>query len=172
MGLFSNAIINLEHCQLKNSIAEHSVKLLASEFAASPPWLNLGISAQRLERYFLSDDVSLRRYFIVYETKTAGCVCIRYPWLRGAYIEFLGLTSSFRGLGLGAEILQWVEMETIQESKNLWVLSSSFNHGALAFYQRLGFYRIGLIEGLIVPELDEVLLRKRLNNLTIHNNKP
>jgi hypothetical protein len=58
--------------------------------------------------------------------------------------------------------LAWAETEARRESKNLWVLTSSFNHQALKFYQGLGFYPIGPIQGLVSPEHDEILLRKIL----------
>jgi GNAT superfamily N-acetyltransferase len=87
---------------------------------------------------------------------------VRHPWLRGPYIELLGVFPDYRGKGLGKQVLAWVETEARRESKNLWVLTSSFNHQALSFYQSLGFYPIGPIQGLVSPEYDEILLRKSL----------
>jgi ribosomal protein S18 acetylase RimI-like enzyme len=58
--------------------------------------------------------------------------------------------------------LAWAETEARRESKNLWVLTSSFNHQALKFYQSLGFHPIGPIRDLVTPGYDEILLRKIL----------
>lgn len=163
MLLFSLNVENLEQCKLINPIPDDAAMVLATTLAASDPWLSLNISAKMLARYFVHENIGLHRYMVQVDDEIAGVLCVRYPWLRGPYIEFLGLTVKFRGLGLGRLILQWAEAEARRESGNLWVATSSFNHKALKFYQQLGFYQIGIIEGLIVPEHDEILLRKRLN---------
>ena len=93
----------------------------------------------------------------------AGVICIRYPWLLGPYIELLGLKPEYRGLGIGRQIIEWAEKEARRESKNLWVLSSSFNLDALEFYKKRGFFNIGVIEGLVNSKYDEILLRKCLS---------
>jgi ribosomal protein S18 acetylase RimI-like enzyme len=92
----------------------------------------------------------------------AGVICLRYPWLRGPYIELLGLIEIYRGQGIGSQLLNWAETEARYQSNNLWLLTSSFNELAQQFYSRHGFQQIGRIEGLIHTDYDELLLRKRL----------
>ncbi len=128
--------------------------------AKNDPWLTLDISATTLERYFMRDDLGLHRYTVHIEGEIAGAVCVRYPWLRGPYIELLGLTAQYQGLGIGKQILAWAEAEASYESKNLWVVASSFNHRALKFYQHQGFQPIGTLQGLVCQNYDEILLRK------------
>jgi ribosomal protein S18 acetylase RimI-like enzyme len=130
--------------------------------STSEPWVSLKFSATSLAGYLTREDAALRRYVVSVDGNLAGVICVRHPWLRGPYIELLGVFPDYRGKGLGKQVLAWVETEARRESKNLWVLTSSFNHQALSFYQGLGFCQIGPIQGLVSPEYDEILLRKNL----------
>ena len=159
---FNQTSIPLAACELTRSLSIADAELLSVAFALSEPWLTLGVSATGLKNYFLRDDTHLYRYAVRVDGQLAGVICLRYPWLRGAYIELLGLLDSYRGQGIGADIMQWAETEARQYGDNLWLLTSSFNQQALQFYQRQGFQQIGVVEGLVHPDYDELLLRKRL----------
>lgn len=159
---FSKAIENLDSCQLSTLLTNEQALAVAEMLSVSEPWISLKFSATSLASYLTRDDTSLRRYVISVEANLVGVICVRYPWLRGPYIELLGLFPNYRGKGIGKQVLAWAETEARCEAKNLWVVTSSFNHQALDFYQRLGFYPIGPIPGLVTPEYDEILLRKCL----------
>jgi GNAT superfamily N-acetyltransferase len=133
---------------------------VAEMLAVSEPWASLEFSAASLASYLRRDDAALRQYLVSVDGNVAGVICVRHPWLRGPYIELLGISPDYRGKGIGKQVLSWVETEARLEAKNLWVLTSSFNHQALNFYQNLGFHPIGPIQGLVTPEHDEILLRK------------
>ena len=152
----------LKRCTLCSTVLACDAELLSIAFANSDPWQTLGVSANNLKTYLLRDDAHLRRYVIKVEDKTAGMLCLRYPWLRGAYIELLGLLPDYRNHGIGTELLDWLEQETKTYSSNLWLAASEFNHAALHFYQRHGFQQVGTLEGLVHPDYNELLLRKRL----------
>jgi ribosomal protein S18 acetylase RimI-like enzyme len=160
---FSQPRVQLADCTLTRALSTTDAALLSSHFAACDPWLKLGISASCLKNYLLREDANLYRYRVQVDEQLAGIICLRYPWLRGPYIELLGLIECYRGQGVGTQLLHWLESEARQHSKNIWLVSSSFNHTALQFYQRQGFQKIGVIEGLVQPDYDELLLRKRLD---------
>jgi diamine N-acetyltransferase len=159
---FSKTLEELEGCQLSMPFTDAQALAVAEMLSMSEPWVSLKFSATSLVGYLMRDDPALRRYVVSVEGSLAGVICIRHPWLRGPYIELLGVFPDYRGKGLGKQVLAWAETEARRESKNLWVLTSSFNHQALSFYQSLGFYPIGPIQGLVSPEYDEILLRKSL----------
>jgi ribosomal protein S18 acetylase RimI-like enzyme len=160
---FGNTTENLGSCQLSVSLTNEQALAVAKMLSISEPWKQLKFSVTSLENYLIREDASLRRYMISVDGDLAGIICVRYPWLRGPYIELLGLFPDFRGKGIGKQVLAWAETEARREFKNLWVLTSSFNHQALNFYQSLGFCQVGTIEGLVAPEYDEILLRKKLS---------
>jgi GNAT superfamily N-acetyltransferase len=159
---FNKTVIPLTGCVLTRSLSGTDIELLSAEFAASEPWLTLGVSALVLKNYLLREDASLYRYAVHVENNLAGLCCLRYPWLHGPYIELLGLIESYRRHGIGTQLLNWAETETRYENNNIWLAISSFNHEAMEFYSRHGFKQIGKIEGLVHPEYDELLLRKWL----------
>ncbi len=159
---FSKSMESLEGCQLSTPLTSEQALAVAEILAVSDPWKTLKFSAASLAGYLIRDDASLRRYVISVDGNPAGVICVRYPWLRGPYIELLGLSPDHRGKGIGRQVLAWAEAEARREAKNLWVVTSSFNHQALNFYQSLGFTPIGPIQGLVTPEHDEILLRKCL----------
>ena len=144
------------------SFTHEQARAIAEVLAASEPWLTLNFSPASLANYLIRDDAALRRYAVFVDDQLAGVICVRYPWLRGPYIELLGLFPECRGKGIGKQLLAWAETEARREAANLWVVASSFNHQALSFYQDLGFYPIGPMQGLVSPGQDEILLRKRL----------
>lgn len=159
---FSKCIENLEACQLSTPLTNEQAIALAEMLSISEPWVSLKFSVTALTSYLSREDASLRRYVIFVDANLAGVICVRHPWLRGPYIELLGMFPNYRGKGIGKQVLAWAETEARCEAKNLWVMASSFNHQALNFYQSLGFHPIGPIQGLVTPEYDEILLRKCL----------
>ncbi|MFZ2727663.1 MAG: GNAT family N-acetyltransferase [Methylococcaceae bacterium] len=157
---FNQTTIELINCQLIKTITLDDAILLSTLLASSNPWLILNISASALENYFMRNDLALHRYLIIIEQQMAGIICIRNPWLRGPYIELLGLAPQYRNLGIGKQVLTWAETQARLEAKNLWVVTSAFNDKALSFYQNQGFQIVGSLPQLIRPEHDEILLRK------------
>lgn len=160
--LFSTPVVDLEGCRLSMPVDEASAQAVAAMLAASEPWATLQFSAAALAKYLTREDPALRRYLISVEGRVAGVICVRHPWLRGPYIELLGLAPEQRGRGLGRAVMAWAEAEARREAKNLWVVASAFNRQALKFYDSLGFRPIGAIPGLVQPGQDEILLRKPL----------
>lgn len=137
-------------------------RIIAGEMVRMDPWRALNYSAVNLESYLLAPDPSLRRYAVRLDGRVAGVVAVRYPWLKGAYLELIGLFPAAQGQGFGTTILQWLERTTAARATNLWVLVSSFNDGARRFYLRYGFREIGAIEALVSLQSTELLLRKVL----------
>jgi diamine N-acetyltransferase len=159
---FSQTDISLTTCTLSRSLSIGDAELLSNSFAKSEPWLTLNVSAAGLKNYLLRDDASLYRYIVQVDQQTVGILCLRYPWLRGPYIELFGLIKPYRGLGIGTELLYWVENEARAHVNNVWLVASEFNQPALQFYQRHGFVIVGTLFGLVHPDYDELLLRKQL----------
>ena len=151
----------LSGCRLVRLRAEDA-RPVADMLAGMSPWLDLSYSAIQLENYLSAHDPSLHRYAVMVEAMVAGVVAVRYPWLRGSYLELIGLCTNQQGRGLGTAILQWMERETETLALNCWVLVSSFNESARRFYLRQGFREITTLEALVSRHSHELLLRKVL----------
>lgn len=126
------------------------------------PWRTLGYRSDQLTRYLLRGDPALHRFRILDREALVGVLCVRYPWLRGPYIELVGITPQARGSGLGSAIVGWVETEVLGEAGNLWACVSAGNQAARHFYAGRGFCEIAPIDDLVSRGHAEILLRKRL----------
>lgn len=136
---------------------------LARTFAAMEPWLRYPYTADALAAYLGVSDIHAPRYAIFHGETLAGALGLRLDWLRGPFIQFLGFLPAFQNSGLGGQILEWtITGARAGEAQNVWVSASVFNSPALRFYERHGFARVAILDGLVRDGLDEVLLRRRL----------
>jgi GNAT superfamily N-acetyltransferase len=134
---------------------------LAAGIVAMEPWSVMHYPAAALAAFLARSDDGACRYLVRVEGAEAGAVSVRYPWLKGPYLELLALLPQAQGRGIGASILAWLEREALaRQARNLWVCASSFNAGALRFYARHGFEAVATVPGLVTDGYDEILLRK------------
>lgn len=147
-------------------ISTTDAPVLGAGLAAIDPWARMSYPATGLTAYLMRDDPATRRFAVWTDDNLVGVVVVREPWLRGPYLELLGLLPAAQGRGIGAGILGWMEREaqTIEpvRATNLWVLCSDFNARALAFYRRHGFEDVAPLGDLAASGFTEILLRKRL----------
>jgi diamine N-acetyltransferase len=146
-------------------IPESETRRLGEQFAAIEPWRRYPYLAADLGTYFATIEPGAPRFAIELGGAIVGVVGIRSRWLRGPYLQFLGVLPEAQGLGLGSKVLGWIEGAARSAGeRNLWVLASEFNAGAIAFYERHGFCALAQIPGLVRDDQDEVLMRKRLTS--------
>lgn len=146
-------------------LQEGDAELIASQMVNMEPWRTLNYAVAPLKAYLAAPDPSLQRYAVWADNAVCGVIAVRYPWLRGAYLELIGVFPDRQQRGLGRALLAWLERETEARAANLWVLVSSFNHAAKRFYLRRGFHEIGAIDALVSAQSTELLLRKVLRRL-------
>ena len=151
----------LPTCTLHRLIRSES-QSLAAVLVTMDPWRTLEYRADSLAAHLSRPDASFFRFTVRYGGHSAGLLALRYPWLRGVYLELLALFPPYQGLGLGREIMSWMEARARPHTKNLWTAVSSFNHRARLFYQNRGFLEVAELQNLIKDGYDELLLRKIL----------
>ena len=140
-----------------------AAKSIGSAFAAIDPWVSYPFPASGLTSYFSAYEAGAPRFLVCDEGEIAGAIGLRKNWLRGPYLQFLGLLPGHQKHGLGQLLLAWFEGSArAAGDSNLWVAASDFNADALRFYERHGFSRVAALEGLVRDEKTELLLRKRL----------
>ena len=133
---------------------------IGNRLAGMDPWRTLGYSAETLARGLASPHPEVTRYLAMEGDEPQGLVVVRYPWLRGAYVELFAVLPAAQGRGVGRAALEFIESHYRGRTANLWLLVSGFNASARRFYERQGFRPIGVIEDLVVAGQDEVLMRK------------
>jgi GNAT superfamily N-acetyltransferase len=138
---------------------------LGAAFAKIDPWARYAYTASALTAYLGTHEADAPHFEIVVDDVLAGAICVRRNWLRGPYLQFLGILPAFQHRGTGSLALDWFEGEArATQARNLWVLASDFNAHALAFYTRRGFSRVAELDDLVTSNTSEILLRKRLTN--------
>jgi diamine N-acetyltransferase len=141
---------------------------LAPAFAEMDPWARLGFTAAALTHYFALPEPGAPRYAVRVGDAMAGAAGFRTAWMRGPYVQFLGLLEPYQGHSLGPLVLAWFEAQArARGERNLWVAASDFNTSAIGFYERHGFRRAAIFEDLIIDGYSEILLRKRLLPLDV-----
>ena len=135
---------------------------LAAAVTAIDPWHRMAYRAEAMAAYLAARDPGTCRRAICRDGAIVGAVSVRYPWLRGPYLELLALLPGQQGTGIGAAVLHWMTAQAAGHANSAWVCASSFNDRALSFYRRHGFVRVGDLDDLVGPGFTEILLRKRL----------
>jgi ribosomal protein S18 acetylase RimI-like enzyme len=134
---------------------------LAAAIVAMEPWSVMNYPADRLNEFLVTPDGGVTRCLIEIGGEKAGVIAVRYPWLKGPYLELLALLPPFQGKGIGGTLFARFEREAAaREARNLFVCASSFNERALRFYRRHGFRDLAVLPGLVAEGYDEILLRK------------
>jgi GNAT superfamily N-acetyltransferase len=80
---------------------------------------------------------------------------------RSPYLRLIGVRPDAVGLGIGAGLLDTIERMAVDVSSDLFLLVSDFNHDAQRFYLRQGYQQIGAIPGYVLPDVSELIFRKR-----------
>ena len=158
---FSRYRYRLEHCTLERLLQWNEALAMSAMLATMDPWRTLGYSADQLARYMVRDDPGLYRYLVRIEDKPGGVIGVRYPWLRGATIEVIGVAATQQNNGLGSTLVEWLVQHTRGEAGNLWAVVSAFNSAARRFYAARGFVEVATLPDLICAGYEEILVRKQ-----------
>jgi GNAT superfamily N-acetyltransferase len=82
---------------------------------------------------------------------------------RSPYLRLIGVQPDNAGSGIGAKLLNEIERMAVTISNDLFLLVSDFNDGAQRFYKRQGYEQIGAIPAFVVPDVTELIFRKRFS---------
>ena len=80
----------------------------------------------------------------------------------GGYLKLLAVASNAQQKGTGASLLAAFEAAVSIKCRNAFLLVSDFNAGAQRFYERHGYIKAGSLQGLILPDVAEIIFWKRL----------
>lgn len=134
----------------------------ADWIAAMQPWLGLGYRAaslgQFLRRAAASGQVRVAR--AGRRGPVEGIVVLQPAVLLGSFVSLLAVRPEAAGRGVGRALISHVQAETFATRRWLFVSADADNRGALAFYRKLGFARVGRLPDLVAVGHTEILLRK------------
>ncbi len=79
----------------------------------------------------------------------------------GGYIRALAVDKKHRGMGIGSMLMDEAEKRIFKYRDNAFLLVSSFNKEAIAFYLKRGYEIVGEIKDALIPGESEIIMRKR-----------
>jgi ribosomal protein S18 acetylase RimI-like enzyme len=134
---------------------------LGEAFAAIDPWARYPYPASALAKYFVQEEDGAPRLALTCNGEMAGIAGLRLNWLRGPYIQFLGVLPAFQRMRVGSRALAWlINRAEDAGERNMWVCASDFNVAARRFYAAHGFVEVASLPGLVCEGRDEILLRR------------
>jgi ribosomal-protein-alanine N-acetyltransferase len=143
---------------------ESDAESCARLMAASEPWLTLGRTYEASLR--IVRDPGREVYVARDEAGLAGFLILCMTGAFVGYIQTILVHPDRRGQGIGSRLLEFAERRILQESPNVFMCVSSFNHGARRLYERQGYSVVGELADYIVEGHAEILLRKTRGPLT------
>jgi ribosomal protein S18 acetylase RimI-like enzyme len=135
----------------------------ARMMASSDPWATLGMNYEQCRLAF--DGPCKEVYAAEFENKLAGFVILQVWGSFKGYIQTICVDESFRGRGIGKQILQFCERRILAISPNVFICVSSFNKRAIKLYMETGFKLVGELTDFVKEGFTELLLRKSVGSL-------
>jgi len=129
----------------------------------SEPWITLGRGYD--ESVTILTDPSREVYLAMDGDEVAGFVVLEMGGAFAGYVKSIFVSPPYRGRGVGARLMSFVEERVFRERPNVFLCVSDFNEGARRFYERLGYEEAGELRDYIVRGRSEILLRKTVGPL-------
>ncbi|MGQ0456150.1 MAG: GNAT family N-acetyltransferase [Hyphomicrobium sp.] len=145
-------------------MTDDAARELGAALAAIAPWSTYEISPDTMSGFLSTVEADAPRYALYVGDAPAGVVCLRMKWLRGPYLQTIGLLPAYQRQGIGLLVLNWFEVSArARGDRNLWIVVSDFNSDAARLYERFGFQRIGTLPDLMSDGINEFLMHKPLS---------
>jgi ribosomal protein S18 acetylase RimI-like enzyme len=139
----------------------------ASWIVGIEPWRSLGYAPAPLGRY-LARMAREREVWLARQEKGGGkrgaplgIVVVQDGFLLGGFVSLLAVRPEASGRGVGSALMEHVAARIFRARNWLFVSCDAGNPGALAFYRKLGFERVGRLPDLVKTGRVELLLRRR-----------
>lgn len=148
-------------------MTDEDMPIVAAWMPTLPLWQRYGVTvdsaAHLFERARRAGDIVLTADLPGEATACGLLRCIpRGAFGLSAYVSALGVQAGYQGRQIGAALLSAAEDRVRETAADLFLLTSDFNLDAQRFYRRQGYEQIGAIPGYVVPDVTELIFRKRL----------
>ena len=133
-------------------------RFCADFMAASEPWLTLGLTQARIFNSLMGS--SREAHVATVGNQILGVLILHLAGPLNGYIQTLAVPPEWRGGGTGGQMMDFAEPRIFQQSPNVFLCVSSFNHRAQNFYERRGYLRVGELPDYLAKGFSEILMRK------------
>ena len=137
------------------------IEWCAQLMASSEPWITLGRTVDQCRERVAHPEYVI---FLAHEEDVPAGFLLAHP--RGAmgapYIASIAVAPSYRGRGVGTELVARAESHFAGTAQHIFLCVSSFNLRARRLYERLGYETIGDLHDYVIDGATEALMHKRL----------
>lgn len=146
---------------------ESHVDIAARILSTTPLWVkSYGVtyaSAQRTLHAGLADTMQTL-CVALHDEQVVGLVYYgqRGAFYFGSYLRLLAVDATYRGKGVGGQLLSYVERQVQPVTSSLFLLATEHNVDAHRFYQRHGYMHVGAIPDFVAVGITEYIFWKRL----------
>ena len=139
--------------------------LLAAWMVETPLWQRYGLTIERAVANF-ETGLAHGDWLVTADTDRSACGFAwgmpRGVFGRSPYLRLIGMSPTVTGAGIGGLLLEEIERRAAEVAGDLFLLVSDFNKDGQRFYQAHGYEQVGAIPGYVLPDVTELMLRKRL----------
>ncbi|MCE1236801.1 MAG: GNAT family N-acetyltransferase [Hyphomicrobiales bacterium] len=143
-------------------IPPEAVDALAARVVALDPWARAGVPAAALVERMTRPWAATHRFVVEREGAAVGYVSVRWPFMRGPYLENIAIFPEAQRRGLARRVIAWMGREVSGAEANLWLCVTEWNEPARATYRALGFVEVGPLADLTALGQNEIFMRKIL----------
>ncbi len=149
------------------------VEACAQIVAGEQLWQRYGLTLQRARRVMRGAQAAKRRGGASRRdtgdlaVASEGGRVLGFIWFHRAgtfrhsgYVQWIAVAPESRGLGVGQALMRYAEERILKRGPNVLLLVADFNVTAQAFYEELGYARVGAIPDYMVRGVTELLYRK------------
>jgi ribosomal protein S18 acetylase RimI-like enzyme len=143
------------------------VQHCAAMMVATPLWQRYGVTEESASSRLsagLRDGAIMLVAVGQNNDETLGFVwlVLRGAFDHSGYIPLLAVKPGQRGAGIGQQLLAAAEERTRPSADDIFLTCSDFNVDAQRFYERHGYVKVGALADYILPDVAELIYRKRL----------
>jgi ribosomal protein S18 acetylase RimI-like enzyme len=138
------------------------VDALARHVVALDPWASLGVAPAAMAARMRDASPGAHRFAVLRDERPVGWVAVRWPFMRGPYLETIAILPEAQRSGIARRVVDWMGAQVAGRDANLWLCVTATNAPARAAYRALGFTEVGPIADLVAPGATEIFLRRIL----------
>lgn len=140
-------------------LATEEAATCARLMATSEPWITLKRNHDAAMGALL--DPTREVWVAIAAGEIQGFVILALNGPFSGYLQTICVAERARGQGVGRRLMEFVEQRVARVSPAVFLCVSSFNTGARALYERLGYRLIGEIPDYVERGYSEVLMWKQ-----------
>ena len=148
-------------------LEERDIEACAEINISTFPWTAFGLKKEGAMK-FQYDRLGKDLVFVAEnkEGEVLGFIAIKKDILFANYIRRIVLREDTRGKGIGSKLIKFIEEKTVKSKlPNVFLLCSTTNEKAIAFYEKNGYKKIGKVEDFVDKGMHEYIFWKSFGTI-------